>query len=446
MTKESVLEKQYQVQAEIPLAFMRFLETRTDERVLEVVLVYNGVDRFDTVIEPTGMRTDPNVVTVDYNHKGVNTGAYLRNVRIEENYKIENGETLERALVGDIHIPKDSEMFYTTREGEKKSNGNLYEAVTKGQVRSVSVEFKPYLGKQITDTKTGITTFREWDLLRLSLLDVTPGQPYSGIKITRSLIQTNQPNMQRSLNNLVKKDGKIAVITKEVETEENNTKTTVATLTYLDGTTEDVTWQEGEDLEDENMPFEWVDVGEYVLSQIAKTTTSTEQATTDTTQRSESKIEIKVGEPTGEGTDTAPKEGEGEETPPAPAEADQNGDGELSDSEVRSYIKELKRSYDSPAMISEKLGELERSFGEINERMNSMITAGQTKTETDKSEAEMQRHYETTLSDIPNEAESQVSGDMKRQLDPAEKPKVEPKRFTLEDMQAAELKAKLYHK
>jgi hypothetical protein len=76
-------------------------------------------------------------------------------------------------------------------------------------------------------------------------------------------------------------------------------------------------------------------------------------------------------------------------------------------------------------MISEKLGELERSFGEINERMNSMVTAGQTKTETDKSEAEMQRHYEATLSDIPNEAESQVSGDMKRQLDPAEKPKVE---------------------
>jgi hypothetical protein len=37
----------------------------------------------------------------------------------------------------------------------------------------------------------------------------------------------------------------------------------------------------------------------------------------------------------------------------------------------------------------------------------------------------MQRQYETTLSDIPNEAESQVSGDMKRQLDPAEKPKVE---------------------
>jgi hypothetical protein len=161
------------------------------------------------------------------------------------------------------------------------------------------------------------------------------------------------------------------------------------------------------------------------LLETEETKTPETDSATPEFQRSESKIEIKVGEPTGEGTDTAPKEGEGEETPPAPAEADQNGDGELSDSEVRSYIKELKRSYDSPAMISEKLGELERSFGEINERMNSMVTAGQTKTETDKSEAEMQRQYETTLSDIPNEAESQVSGDMKRQLDSAEKPKVE---------------------
>ncbi len=193
MTKE--LQGQYQVKAEIPVSFLRFLETRTDERVLEIVLVYNGVDRYDTVINPTGMRTDPKTVTVDYNHSGVNTGAYLRNVRIENNYKLEDGQVLETALIGDIHIPKDAEMFYFDKQGQKRSNGNLYEAVSKGQVRSVSVEFRPYNGKQSTNTKTGITTFKEWDLLRLALLDVTPGQPYSGIKITRSLINNNQNNI-----------------------------------------------------------------------------------------------------------------------------------------------------------------------------------------------------------------------------------------------------------
>lgn len=200
MTDEIVLNQQYQVQAEIPLSFIRFFEGRTDERVLEVVLVYNGVDRFDTVIEPDGMKTDPKTVTVDYNHRGVATGAYLTDVRVVNNYELEDGQVLERALVGNIHIPKDSEMFYFDKDGAKRSNGNLYDTVSKGQIQSVSVEFKPYKSKQITDTKTGITTFREWDLLKLSLLDVTPGQPYSGIKIIRSLMQDNQPTDTNKLS------------------------------------------------------------------------------------------------------------------------------------------------------------------------------------------------------------------------------------------------------
>lgn len=200
MTDEILLNQQYQVQAEIPLSFIRFFEGRTDERVLEVVLVYNGVDRFDTVIEPDGMKTDPKTVTVDYNHRGVSTGAYLTDVRVVNNYKLEDGQILERALVGNIHIPKDSEMFYFDKDGAKRSNGNLYDTVSKGQIQSVSVEFKPYKNKQVTDTKTGITTFREWDLLKLSLLDVTPGQPYSGIKIIRSLMQDNQPQEQPKLS------------------------------------------------------------------------------------------------------------------------------------------------------------------------------------------------------------------------------------------------------
>ena len=376
MTKEKLLNQEYQVQAEIPLAFMRYLETRTEERVLEVVLVYNGVDRFDTIIEPDGMRTDPSVVTVDYNHKGVNTGAYLRNVRVVDNYALENGTVLERALVGDIHIPKDSEMFYTTREGEKKSNGNLYEAVTKGQVRSVSVEFKPYLGKQITDTKTGITTFREWDLIRLSLLDVTPGQPYSGIKITRSLIQNN---MQITLENI-----QTALEAGEI------TKESLRALV-----------SEPESTQEEVKPTE-------------------AEPTTPEAQRSDSKIEIKVGESEGEG--------QGEETPPAPAEADANQDGEISDEEMRSYIKEVKRAFgDKPGMVNEKIDEAMRMCGDLKKRMDDMQTI---KTETAESEAEMQRQHQTILNEIPEEAPAKVSGELKRQLDPTDQPKVENQKET----------------
>jgi hypothetical protein len=354
MTTEKQLE--YQVQAEIPLAFMRYLETRTDERVLEVVLVYNGVDRFDTVIEPEGMRTDPNVVTVDYNHKGVNTGAYLRNVRVASNYKLDDGTVLEQALVGNIHIPKDSEMFFMDKEGQKRSNGNLFEAVTKGQVRSVSVEFRPYQGKQITDTKTGITTFREWDLIRLSLLDVTPGQPYSGIKITRSLIN-NQNNMEN-----------------ENQATENVAKT--------------------------------IDL-EAVRSAVEAGTVTVEELATLTQDR-DITVELE--------NETPPTESE---TPVEP-EADKNGDGEISEEEMRSYIKEIKRAFgDNPNMVNEKVAELERMYGELKQRMDETTNKPAEPTEDQLDEAEAQRIRALNLSNIP-EKKSEQAGDGQRSLGEAD--------------------------
>jgi hypothetical protein len=345
MTIEKQLE--YQVQAEIPLAFMRYLETRTDERVLEVVLVYNGVDRFDTVISPEGMRTDPNIVTVDYNHKGVNTGAYLRNVRVESNYKLDDGTILEKALVGNIHIPKDSEMFFMDKEGQKRSNGNLFEAVTKGQVRSVSVEFRPYQGKQITDTKTGITTFNEWDLLRLSLLDVTPGQPYSGIKITRSLI-SNQNNMS----------------------EENQVIPTTINL-------------------------------ESIRSALEAGTVTLDELATLTGNRD---ITVEFED------EATPPEGE----TPTP---DTNQDGEISDQEMRSYIKEVKRAFGAnPSMVNEKVAEIERICGEMKQRMDTML-ADKEKTNINEDEIEAQkiRALNLDLITIP-EKNSENAGDGQRSL------------------------------
>lgn len=179
--------KEEVTKVQIPLSFIRFFEKRGDERVLEVVIVYEGVDRWDTVIKPEGMRTDPKVVIVDYNHKGIATGAYVCNFRVIDEYNLSDGTILKRALIADLHIPRDAEMFYLEANGAKKSNGNLYDAVSKGQLPSVSVEFKPYKGRQTTDTRTGITTYHEWDLIYLSLLDKAPGQPYSGYKIIRSI-------------------------------------------------------------------------------------------------------------------------------------------------------------------------------------------------------------------------------------------------------------------
>lgn len=194
LVKEKVKIKENKVRADIPITFLRYLQSRNEERVLEVVLVYNGVDRFDTIITPEGMETDPSTVTIDYNHRGVDTGAYLSNLKVVKDYEIEgiNGKNqrLESALIGELHIPKTAEMFYHTKDGEKRSNGNLYEAVNNGHIKSVSVDFRPK--RQKTDTKTGITTYITWDLIRLSVLDVTPGQPYSGIKVLRYFDTSDQ--------------------------------------------------------------------------------------------------------------------------------------------------------------------------------------------------------------------------------------------------------------
>jgi len=358
MTKEKVLD--YQLQAEIPLAFMRFLQNRTDERVLEVVLVYNGVDRYDTIIDPTGMRSDPKIATVDYNHRGVNTGAYLENIRVENNYKLDDGTTLETALIGDIHIPKDAEMFFMDKDGQKRSNGNLYDAVSKGQVRSVSVEFRPYKGKQITDTKTGITTYREWDLIRLSLLDITPGQPYSSIKITRSNIM--------SLDNI-----KQALANGEISQEE--------------------------------------------LRSLIEAETQTPNEEEKPKEERQSEIEIEV-EPNG-GSETPEEE-------PTPAEADTNKDGEVSDEEMRAYIKEVKRAFgDNPSLINEKVAEVERMCGDLKKRMDDMTAVGSdkrdlTEEEKDEEEAKRIRALNNNLTDIPEKKEVEAS--VVRQLGGDEKP------------------------
>lgn len=373
-----ITQDEYQVQAEIPLAFMRYLEKRTDERVLEVVLVYNGVDRFDTVIDPEGMRSDPNIVTVDYNHKQVNTGAYLRNVRIEDNYILEDGTTLERVLVGNVHIPKDSEMFYMTREGEKKSNGNLYEAVTKGQVRSVSVEFKPYKGKQITDTKTGITTFREWDLIRLSLLDVTPGQPYSGYKLIRSLINNN---MSITIENI-----KLALDNGELQVEDVRALTAETSVENRDITIEK--------------------------------NTAEEQPTTPT------------------------------DKPTAPTEADTNGDGEISDEEQRTYIKELKRAYPNPQELKskiDKIDELERMCGDISTKMSD-ISHATSQRELDEEEIEAQRirALNKNLASIPDKVETR-SSEKTSQLGEGENNKREMQdKYTVDEFKADLIKQKLH--
>ena len=59
------------------------------------------------------------------------------------------------------------------------------------------------------------------------------------------------------------------------------------------------------------------------------------------------------------------------DTPPTETpEPDQNGDGEISDEEMRSYVKDLKRAFgDNPAMVNDKIEEIKRQIEVISNPM-----------------------------------------------------------------------------
>jgi hypothetical protein len=311
-----------------------------------------------------------------------------------ENYKLEDGTVLKQPLVGDIHIPKDSEMFYRNRVGEKVSAGSLYEAVSKGHVRSVSVEFRPYKGKQITNTKTGITTFKEWDLLRLSLLDVTPGQPYSGIKITRSLIN-NQNSMPITVDNI-----KQALESEELTKEELR-----------------------------------------ALLEKEKPTSEQEPDAKEGKQEDEGQRDIIVEN---DDTPAGEPEPEPENKPEPDPEADTNGDGEVSDKEARAYIQKIKRMYKDPEEIKTRMDELARMCDENKKRMDEMEKPQEIELSDEEKEAQeiAKRALNSNLSDIPKKVESKA-GDSKRSLGDEEAGEEVSKRFTLSDMEAEIVKSKL---
>lgn len=109
--------------------------------------------------------------------------------------------------------------------------------------------------------------------------------------------------------------------------------------------------------------------------------------------------DIIIDKNTAEGEPATPSD---ESTTPAD-EADTNGDGEISDDEMRSYIKEIKRNYDSPNMIKEKMDELERMYGDMSTRMDDMASAAsQRQLNEDEIEAQRVRALTDNLAEVPD--------------------------------------------
>lgn len=186
-----------------------------DELVRDVVIVYNGIDRIETIIDPRGYVGDPSIVISDYDHNAIQTGAYLTNFRVLDTLEIEGldgqKQILRDVLVAEDHIPKSAKCFFWVRgvtpqgqvykTGQKASNGSMYEQALNNQLNAVSVDFAPikkYKNKNgeiedgiVFDPATGITTYRYWDLRFVSHLDVAAGQQFSGF--VRSIETINEP-------------------------------------------------------------------------------------------------------------------------------------------------------------------------------------------------------------------------------------------------------------
>ena len=180
-------------ESQINLETVRAVDTKM---VFEVVIVSGETDRYQTIIEPKGFRNGSTTI-IDFNHNGIDSGCSLDNIREIKNYQRKDGSVLESALIGDITVPSSARMYYRDKQGIIQDFGNLQEALTNNQIKSVSVQFSPFK-EEIATLPSGIKVYRAWELPSLSFLNITPGQGSSEIKRTRSLDPTNPNNQTMS--------------------------------------------------------------------------------------------------------------------------------------------------------------------------------------------------------------------------------------------------------
>jgi hypothetical protein len=136
--------------------------------VFDITLTTSEVDRDNDIVNPLGVQGLDTAI-VAYNHQKcygipVSTGAEILFDTVIQN---------EKELRVQIKIKATDEMFFCDLQGQKKTNGNLLEAVKKNQVNNVSVGFTPISEptiKYINGKK--IRYFDEIMIHEVSLLDV----------------------------------------------------------------------------------------------------------------------------------------------------------------------------------------------------------------------------------------------------------------------------------
>ena len=322
-------------------------------------------DHFTTLWEVDGFLTDVRKINFDFRHNGISTGAVGERSWKVNDYEVQIDDKVLKvpARMLAVRVYEDSQIRIKGKNGETIEDGGLLANIENGRVFTWSVEFKPV--RQFT-TRSGLTVFKTYHTPRISFLDVTQGIPDAGGFTLRNFFN---PVLVKNNNNLMLDNIKQALENGEITKEE---------LRALVGT--------GEEQPKEETPAE------------------------TPKDEGERNIDLEITPSQGEG------EGEAETPAPAepPAEADTNQDGEISDQEMRSYIKEVKRAFgDNPSMVKEKLDGLERICGDLKKKMDE---ANQVPTPNDEElEAQRIRALNNNLADIPEKKEPVVG--VVRQLD-----------------------------
>ena len=313
-------------------------------------------DHFKTLWSVKGMLTDVRVVNFDFRHNGINTGAKGERSWVIDDYEVHIDDKILKvpARMLSVRVYEDNYLYVKGNNGETLQDGNLLEAIENGRVFSWSVEFVPVRQAR---TESGLIEFLSYHTPNIAFLDITQGIPDAGNFTLRSFEQITpiNNNMQITIDDI-----QTALTAGEISKEE---------LRALLEPTETTPKSEDED----GIPGQR-DITIEPASAVA---------------------------PVADSEPTAP-------------EADANEDGEITDEEARSYIKEIKRMYSDPKMIQDKMGDLERMCGDLTTRMDGLTIKDE---DPEEVEAQRIRALNKTLSNVPDEVKTAEGDKAKRSLD-----------------------------
>ena len=366
--------------------FLRLLDyqEKEEKKVITVAIVSEREDSYRTIITPDGCLSPMESVPVDYNHNFISTGAWLKDIGVQDIDISLNGQIKKiKARVVEVHVPSTARMLKQNPDQTQPSidEGSLYDAVKTGRVRWVSIYFDPVDIERDYDEKGNVKreTYKTWRLNYLSLLDKKAGQDDAFFldmrsknvdnNITNSIVDTKMKKTYKRayLGDIVKRlsDGQLGLVSQVTMTED---KKLYSVKMFADGaviTTDSVAYREEIGEENEGTMFVYASMGEAIADMYTKL--SQQKRESEVTETTEEKTEEPIEEKTEDAetieTEDVEKKDETVETPELEnkEEVTESEDKEKVEKakerskQLLTRVKELKSMYREQLAINKKL-------------------------------------------------------------------------------------------